>query len=158
MMQNMSEHLARFRALLLFSGGFNILFASPLMVPGVAERYLFFMSDLNHLLHLGGAPFVTPANPVHALLINTAGIDLVLIGSIVLYAAQDPSARRGILLLNAIGRLLFAFVVGYYVLVEHAVRIVLLFALIDVVISVGFLYFLKLTGGCSWPARAETPA
>ncbi|NTV01336.1 MAG: hypothetical protein HGB04_00935 [Chlorobiaceae bacterium] len=145
-MRRRPDTIRRFRYLLLFSGLFNILLASPLMIPGVADRYLFFLSDLNASLHLGGLPYVRPLNPAHSLLINTAGIDLVLIGSLVLYAALDPDRRKGIVLLNMIGRLLFAAAVGWYVLTAALMPLVLAPALVDVVISIGFIRFLVLLG------------
>jgi hypothetical protein len=135
-----------FRRLLVFSGMFNILLATPLILPGVADRYLFFLSDLNSSLHFGGQPFVLPVHPVHSLLINTAGIDLVLIGSMVLYAAFEPQERRGIVLLNAIGRLLFAAIACYYVVVMNLMRMVLLIGFVDVAISIGIIGFLLVLG------------
>lgn len=138
--------IRNFRRLLVFSGIFNIIIASPLILPGVADRYLFLLSDLNFALHFGGVPFVRPVHPAHSLLINTAGIDLVLIGSMVLYASFDPQGRRGIVLLNAVGRLLFAAVTCYYVLVMNLMRLVLLVGFIDVVISIGIIGFLFVTG------------
>ena len=144
--------IRRFRYLLFFGGLFNILLASPLMFPGIADRYLFFLSDINASLHLGGLPYVRPLNPAHALLVNTAGIDLVLIGSLVLYAAIDPERRRGIILFNALGRLLFSAVAAYYVLTASLMPFVLAPALVDVVISLGFIRFLVLLGkqGAGW--------
>jgi hypothetical protein len=117
------------------------------MIPGAADSYLFFLSDINASMHLGGLPYVRPLNPAHALLINTAGIDLVLIGALVLYAALDPDQRQGILLLNALGRLLFSAVAAYYVLTASLMPLVLAPALVDVLISLGFLRFLFLLSG-----------
>jgi len=139
--------IRRFRYLIFFGGLFNILIASPLMIPGAADSYLFFLSDINASMHLGGLPYVRPLNPAHALLINTAGIDLVLIGALVLYAALDPDQRQGILLLNALGRLLFSAVAAYYVLTASLMPLVLAPALVDVLISLGFLRFLFLLSG-----------
>jgi hypothetical protein len=145
-MKQAQATIRHFRHLLVFSGIFNILLASPLTLPGVADSYLFFLSDLNFSLHLGGTPYVRPLHPAHSLLINTAGIDLVLIGSMVLYAAVDPAGRRGVVLLNAIGRLLFASVMLYYVLAMNLMRLVLVVGFIDVAISIGIIVFLALLG------------
>lgn len=131
------------KQLLLFSGLFNIIFASPLIFPELFEYYLFLFNYINAFLNLGGKPFTSPSNPIHSLLINTAGIDLVLVGAIILYASLDPTKRKGIILLNAIGRLLFAGIIIFYIAVHDVIRIVIFFGTIDVIISIGFLYFLK---------------
>lgn len=136
------RQLGRFRGVLIFSGLFNIVLAAPLMVPELYGHYLELFWKLNGLLSLGGDAPLTPYSPVGALLINTAGIDLVLIGTIVLYAAQDPLSRWFIPAVNAIGRTLFAGVILYYVIVYQIPRIVLLIGGIDLIISGAFAYFL----------------
>jgi ABC-type Fe3+-siderophore transport system permease subunit len=94
------------------------------------------------VLNLGGKPVTIPENPIHALFINTAGIDLVLIGVIVLVVSKNPLKNRKIILFNGLGRILFAFVILYYVLVADVIRIIMVFGVIDVFISIGFLIYL----------------
>jgi len=132
----------RFRGFMIFSGLFNIVLAMPLMVPELYSHYLALFWTLNEMLGLGGHAPVIPYSPVGALLINTAGIDLVLIGAIVLYAARDPLSRWFIPAVNAAGRTLFAGVILYYVIVYDIPRIVLLIGGIDLLISGVFAYFL----------------
>lgn len=132
------RRVRRFRALLTFSGLFNITLAAPLMVPGLSRDYLAFLSRLNTWLSLGGREVVAP-DGVGALLANTAGIDLVLIGVLVLYAARAPLSRWFIPAANAVGRLLFAGVVVYSVVVSDLARIVLVIGAIDVVLAVAFV-------------------
>ena len=136
------RQIGRFRGFLIFSGLFNIVLATPLMLPELYGRYLLVFWKLNDLLGLRGVAPVMPFSPVGALLVNTAGIDLVLIGAIVLYAAQDPLSRRVIPALNAVGRTLFSGVILYYVIVYDIPRIVLLIGGIDLMISGVFAYFL----------------
>lgn len=131
----------QFRGILVFSGLFNIIFASPLLIPEISNYYLFFISSLNDALHLGGMAFSLPSNPVHSLLINTAGIDLVLIGVVVLICSSNPMKHRKIILANAIGRTIFFGVVLYYVIVHDLLRIVLVFGVIDLIISCLFLVY-----------------
>ncbi len=136
------RQIGRFRGFLIFSGLFNIVLATPLMLPELYGRYLLVFWKLNDLLGLRGVAPVMPFSPVGALLVNTAGIDLVLIGAIVLYAAQDPLSRWVIPALNAAGRTLFSGVILYYVIVYDIPRIVLLIGGIDLMISGVFAYFL----------------
>ena len=137
--------LKRFKNLLKFSGIFNIVSASLLIFPIVYEHYLLFFNQINFALGLGGQAVSIPTNPLNALLINTAGIDLVLIGAVVLVVSKNPLKNRIIILLNAVGRLLFAIIIAYYVFTADLIRIIIVFGLIDVAISIGFLYFLKKT-------------
>jgi hypothetical protein len=139
------KRIGSFRRLLLFAGLFNVSLAFPLAVPPLLGPYLGALSALNVALGLGGEALQIPAPGAPAMLANTAGIDLVLIGSLVLYAARDPERRRFIVLANAAGRLVFALLVAYYVLVLDVAKIVLIIGGIDVALGVGFLYFLRHT-------------
>lgn len=137
--------LTQFRRLLRFSGLFNITSASLLIIPVVYEYYLLFINDINFILGLDGQSVSIPINLLIALLINTAGIDLVLIGSIILFVSKNPLKNRTIILLNGIGRLMFAFIIAFYVFAADLIRIIIVFGLIDVAISIGFLYYLRKT-------------
>lgn len=112
------------------------------MVPEFYSRYMAIMWRLNELLSLGGREPIAPSGGLNALLINTAGIDLVLIGIFVLYAAQDPLSRWFIPAANAAGRSVFATVILYYVFVYDIARIVVLIGFVDVMISATFVYYL----------------
>lgn len=135
--------LIAFKRLLKFSGIFNIVSAALLIFPKIYEYYLLFMNDINFSIGLGGLPVEIPTNPLNALLINTAGIDLVLIGTIVLIVSKNPLKNKAIILFNAIGRSLFAFIIMYYVFMADIIRIIVAFGLIDVFISIGFIYYLN---------------
>jgi hypothetical protein len=134
-----------FKRLLIFSGLFNIVLAAPLIIPGWYKSYISIICTLNDAIGLGGDRPALPDDGLSQLLINTAGIDLVLIGSIVLVAASDPVKFRLIPLLNAAGRTLFACIIVYYILVYDIARIVLVIGMIDMVISIGFIVFLVQT-------------
>ena len=137
--------LIQFRKLLRFSGFFNILSAFLLIIPVVYEYYLLFFNNINFAIGLGGHPLSIPTNPLNALFINTAGIGLVLTGAIVLVVSKDPLKNRTIIFLNAMGKLLFTFLIVYYVYTADLIKIIIVFGLIDVIISIGFLYYLKKT-------------
>jgi hypothetical protein len=142
---NIQTAINRFKKLLVFSGLFNIILTAPLIIPGFYKSYINFFFSLNTAIGLGGVKPVMPEDGLSQLLINTAGIDLVLIGSVVLVSSANPVKFRMIPLLNATGRTLFAFVAVYYVLVYDILGFVLIIALIDVSISIGFVYFLVKT-------------
>lgn len=142
---NTQTEINRFKKLLVFSGLFNIVLAAPLIIPGFYKSYINFFFYLNTAIGLGGVKPLMPEDGLSQLLINTAGIDLVLIGSVVLFSSANPVKFRMIPLLNATGRTLFAFVTIYYVLVYDILGFVLIIALIDVSISIGLVYFLVKT-------------
>ena len=137
----MEKTIAHFRKLLLFSGLFNIVMASPLIFPSVVAWYFKLLWSVNNIFSLGGTMPIPPEDGVSLLLINTAGIDLVLIGSIVIYASLDPVNRIGIPLLNAVGRTLFAGIIVYYCISYDIMRLILVIGIIDVLISIGFVYY-----------------
>ena len=137
--------IKRFKKLLIFSGLFNIVLAFPLIFPTFFKSYIDFLYYLNELIGLGGVRPVLPEDGFSQLLINTAGGNLVLIGSIVLVSSIDPIKFRLIPLLNAIGRTLFAVLIVYYVFVYDIARFILVFGIIDILISIGFVYFLVQT-------------
>jgi hypothetical protein len=132
--------LKRIKGFLIFSGLFNIVFAFPLIIPGFTERYLSFMTAINQIIGFSTISYISVINPTHLMLINTAGIDLVLIGLIVLYASINPIERKGLLLLNSIGRTLFLIIIIYNVIVYNLIQLFLIFGIIDLLISIVFVF------------------
>ncbi|MBS5413633.1 MAG: hypothetical protein KHY35_23495 [Bacteroides thetaiotaomicron] len=143
----MANSVVQFKQLLRFSGTFNIIGAFLLIIPKVYESYLFFFNHLNYSLGLGGNSISIPSDIFHTLFINTAGIDLVLIGIIVLLVSKDPLNRinRLIILCNGIGRSVFAVIIGYYAISQELIRIFVVIGAIDFLITVGFMYYLLRT-------------
>lgn len=138
----MKQTIRAFSQLLFLSGAFNIILALPLALPVLSIRYLEFLWSVNEFLGLGGQAIIPPQEGIYALFVNTAGIDLVLIGVLVVYAGLDPVRRKFIPLANAVGRTLFALVIVYYVIVMDIARLVLVIGSIDLLISIGFVYYL----------------
>lgn len=149
------SQIRHFKKLLIFSGAFNIVLAFPLIIPELFKSYINFIFYLNEAIRLGGVKPVLPEDGLSQLLINTAGIDLVLIGSIVLVSSLDPIKFRLIPLLNAIGRTLFAVIMVYYIIIYDIVRFVFIIGIIDVLISLGFIYFLVQTREMSMDNKAN---
>jgi len=139
---NMDKTVKQFRRLLFFSGTFNVVLAFPLILPVIYEKYFKFLWVVNQFFGLGGKQLIPPKEGINALMINTAGIDLVLIGAIVFYSGFDPIRRRFIPLANAIGRTLFAAIIVYYCIAFDIARLMLVIGGIDLLISAGFSYYL----------------
>jgi hypothetical protein len=136
--------LRNFKRLLVVSGAFNIIAAFLFIFPFTYKYYINFFNRFNDVLELGGKKITIPTDIFHALFINTAGIDLVLIGIIVLLVSKDPMNKinRKIILFNGLGRTLFALIITYYALVNELIRIFVAIGFIDVVITIGFIYYL----------------
>lgn len=96
---------------------------------------------------LGGNSISIPSDIFHTLFINTAGIDLVLIGVIVLAVSSDPLSRtnRLIILCNGIGRSVFAVIIGYYAVCLGLIGVFVIIGGIDFLITLGFIYYLLRT-------------
>lgn len=134
--------LNQFKALLRFSGSFNIIAAGLFIFPVLFEHYLQFWNMLNSLCGFENALITIPTDPFHALFINTAGIDLVLIGAIILYVSRDPIRNKGIIIMNAMGRTLFTILTVYYHITADLLFLFVIIGIVDLCISLGFIYFL----------------
>lgn len=136
-----------FRNLLRFSGIFNIILAFPFIIPHFYEYYLEFYNWLNSSLMLGGNSITIPTDSFHVLFIHTAGIDLVLIGSFVLWASRDPykDSSRFIIWMNGAGRFLFFILVTYYTVMRGLIGIFFMIGVIDLFITSAFIYYLNKT-------------
>lgn len=143
----MTNTIIQFKRLLKFSGIFNIVGAFMFIIPHAYEAYLSFFNQLNTLIGLGGKNISIPTDIFHTLFINTAGIDLVLIGSIILLVSRNPLDRvnRSIILANGIGRSIFAVIITYYAINNGLIQILVVIGAIDFFITVGFIYYLYKT-------------
>lgn len=99
------------------------------------------------MLNAGGKSISMPTDSFHELMINTAGVDLVLIGTILLLVSGDPlnPTNRKIIIANGIGRFIFFMLVGYYAFFHELIRIMIPFGIIDAIITITFFYLLNKT-------------
>jgi len=133
---------SNFSKLLIFGGIFNITLALPLAFPGSVTPYFQFMWFINQWLGLGGIEPTVALAPINAFFVNTAGIDLVLVGVIVIYSGLAPLKRKLIPIANAAGRTLFTILVAYYTMIFDLIQIIAIIGAIDLLISAGFVYYL----------------
>jgi len=128
-----------FNTWVIVAGVYNILNSFAMMVPFLNKSYYRMLSSSSRVF--GGAEILPAADPVNMLFVNTAGLVLVLVGAMLLYAARDLKNRSGIPLLNAVGRTVWALLVIYYTLAQDLPRLFLTFAAIDVTIAAAFYYY-----------------
>jgi Ca2+/Na+ antiporter len=133
---------APFRKWVLGAGIFNTIAAFPLSMPYLYKYFYAFLKSVNAAMGLGGTELIPPKEGVNVLLVNTAGLAVVLVGLMLIYASADLKNRRGIPFLNAIARLIFCGLLIYYLLVEDIARILIAYVLIDTFIACVFLYYI----------------
>jgi Ca2+/Na+ antiporter len=74
------------------------------------------------------------------------GLALVLVGMMMIYASRDLVNRKGIPLLNAIIRLVFAVFLIYYLAKGQLPWILTMLGVIDISISMNLFYYLHKAG------------
>jgi hypothetical protein len=137
-----SKLLVGFKRFLLFGGIFNIIAGLPFIFPWTYKLYIKMLSDMNQNFNLGGIIIPLNFDPFSSVIINCAGNSVVLIGAIIIYCSLDPKKHLTVPLLNAIARILFFFIVLYYVIYYNLAKVMLGFGIMDLLIGVGFLYYL----------------
>jgi len=134
-----------FRFWALAAGIFNLASSSGLAVP-VLYRYQYQMINrTNHLLGLGGDALAAPREGVNMLFVNTAGLILCSVGMMLIYASRDLRNRSGIPCFNALTRILWAGLIIYYVVAENLARILITFAVTDLIFAAVLLYYVAQT-------------
>jgi hypothetical protein len=123
------------------AGAFKVVIGLPVALPFLYEQCYRLFDTLNSALGLGGAPLVPPAEPANLFLVHIAGMEVFLVGIILLYASRNIKERTAIPLSNAVVHGLFVFLVLYYVMARGVARILLSFAAVDAVLSIVFLYY-----------------
>ncbi len=141
---------ASLRRWLIGAGAFNLVAATPLAVPGIAERYLSSIVRFNATLGLPGTRPVPPGDG-WMLIVNGAGLALAMTGAILLHASGDPRRRLGVPVANGIGRLLFAILILYYLATWKLPAILVLLAAIDGVLGVVLLRGARRVGSTADP-------
>jgi hypothetical protein len=129
----------------LGAGVFNIVVAFPISLPFFYQHYYAFFNALNAGAGLGGGALLPPADG-NGLFINTMGLALVLVGMMMIYASRDLVNRKGIPLLNAIIRLVFAVFLIYYLAKGQLPWILTMLGVIDISISMNLFYYLHKAG------------
>lgn len=140
-----NKTLKNFKILLKVSGLFNMTVAFLFIFPFTYEYYIEFFNIVNESFYLGGSLITIPTDTFHSLFINTAGIDLVLIGSFVLLASIDPLSKisKSIIIFNGAGRFLFSIIIVYYTITKGMIGIFVVIGMIDIIITSGFIFYLN---------------
>ena len=90
-----------------------------------------------------------PSDPVHRLLIHGFGAGAVILGATLLYAVRNPRPLLPFILLDGLGRLLFASVMFYYVLTFSLMRTIFLFGVLEFAFALVYIWG-------SWQLKIES--
>lgn len=143
------EQLRAFRRWMVAAGVENLLIFSPLAPPRLYERFYGSNNRLNRLLRLGGTDAVPPEEGINKLFVNLNGLLGSAMGAALIYSAADPRNRWGIPLVSAIARLIAVALIWYYAKTENINRVMLLFAVPDLVFSSAFIFYASRSRGSS---------
>ncbi len=143
------EQLRAFRRWVLAAGVENLLIFSPLASPRLFERFYRSNNKLNRLLRLGGTDAIPPEEGINKLFVNLNGLLGSAMGIILIYSAADLRNRWGILLVNAIARLITVALIWHYARTENINRLMLVLAVPDLVFSAAFIYYASKSRGSS---------
>jgi hypothetical protein len=141
-MMSSSKHMAFLRVILVIAGSFTLLMSFPLAIPGVFTDYVYRLWELNLLLGLGGEKPFVPADGSVRLIINHAGVELVSLSILIIYASRDPVARKFIIYLTMLGRLAFAGFAIYYTFWFQAMQLFYIVAATDMTFIALIVYAL----------------
>ena len=130
-----------FRFWVIGAGVFNLLSSSGLAIPAAYAQQYRMLNSINRGLGFGGDLLLPPREGVNMLFVNTAGLMLFSVGVMLIYAARDLKNRSGIPCVNALTRIIWAGLIVYYVLTEHVARILLTFAVTDLIFAAVLLYY-----------------
>jgi hypothetical protein len=111
---------------------FNFALAAGMAVPGVDQKTYRMMDTVDRKL---GGPGVKAPEGMTAVMANTAGLTLGLLGALLLWAAKDLPARQMVTRWNAFTRLGFFSVVAARGLTTRLPRLLWGFAASDVLLA-----------------------
>jgi hypothetical protein len=125
------------------AGWYSVVGGTPLALP--------FLDPISNarlaaLTGTGAAAAPAGADPTHLLLANTAGVLMVCMGLLLLYAARDLAHRAGIVALVALARLAFSALVLYHATGTDLASFWIVDAVIDTASSLALLALLERAG------------
>ena len=112
------------------------------------RNFFLWAESLETRLFQVAIPLSFPFDPVHRLLIHGFGAAAVILGATLLYSAKNPFPLRPFILLDGLGRLLFASMMFYYVLAYSLMRTIFLFGLLEFAFAVIYIWG-------SWKLKVE---
>jgi len=143
--------------LVRFAGWYSVIGGLPLALPFLhptTNARLRALTDGAAASSLGGPAL----DATHLLLANTAGLLMMFMGFLLLYAARGLAHRAGIVALVATARLLFSALVLYYLARTDLAAFWAIDAAIDTVCSLALLALLQRQGLLGWRDPVPLPA
>jgi hypothetical protein len=133
---------AHFRWWVFWTGVFNIVAYAALLCPFTLRIFFGTWIGLSNALGLGGALLSIPENINHVVMINILGLIVVFLGIILIIAALDIEKRAWFVFWEGLTRIFVFLFFLYFVLVNNASQILLLFGIIDLIIGIIYMYYI----------------
>lgn len=143
------------KLILIIAGSFTLVMSFPLAIPGVFTEYISTLWSLNLALGLGGREPFIPNDGAVLMIINHAGVELISLSVLIIYASFDPVARKFIIYLTMIGRSLFAVFAFYYTYKFDGMQLFYIVGITDIILMVVMLYALYSAHHLLYPRRIE---
>jgi hypothetical protein len=138
------------RLSLLLGGLFNVSMGTIFLSNSLLRSFFGWAELLEKNLFGVEVALTFPVDPVHRLFIHGFGAGVVILGATLLYASRNPRPMYPFILLDGLGRFLFAGIMFYYVLTFSLMRTIFLFGMVEFAFAVIYIwgsYKLKVESG-----------
>jgi hypothetical protein len=149
------------RLSLILGGLFNVSMGTIFLSNPLLRHFFAWAESLEKALFGTDVTLDFPVDPVHRLFIHGFGAGVVILGATLLYAAKHPRPLVPFILLDGLGRLLFAGVMFYYVLTFSLMRTIFLFGVVEFAFALIYIWgswlfkvHQNLEGGAPYPPHA----
>ena len=123
----------------IFNFGMGLIFFSNRFVG----EFLQMAIRLEASLFGRAAVMFIPQDPVHLLLIHGFGAAAMILGATLIVSFRDPVRYLMFILLDGLGRLLFGSMMMMYVFQFDLVRVILLFAILELLLGLIYVIYAR---------------
>src|ERR1043166_8041108 len=120
-----------FRFLLVLGGIFNLLMGTIFFSNRTLAAFLRGALQAETRIFQRSAVLVMPQDPVHLLLIHGFGAAAMILGATLIYSARDPLRWIAFILFDAVGRIIYASTMIFYVSRFALPLVILVFGLFE---------------------------
>jgi hypothetical protein len=137
------------RLSLLLGGLFNVTMGSIFLSSHLLQKFFGWAESLEKYLFGVEVALMFPVDPVHRLFIHGFGAGVVILGATLIYASRDLRPMLPFVLLDGLGRFLFAGIMFYYVLTFSLMRTIFLFGMVEFAFAVIYIW-----GAWKWKVKS----
>lgn len=136
------------RWLLILGGVFNTVMGFVFFTDSFLQSFLELASRLEWQIFSNSLSIPFPADPYHRMLIHGFGAAAMILGVTLIYSAREPACYLVFILIDGLGRVLFGSLMITYVLEYSLMKVILVFALLELAFALSYL-------GISWRLKED---